>query len=94
MAGISGTNNERRKDNITQANGAQLRQYIERIEHLETEKAEVAYLVKDIFQEAKANGYDTKAMRVVIRKRKMDAQERAELESLEALYFEALEGNE
>lgn len=79
---------------MTQANGAQLRQYIERIEHLETEKAEVADLVKDIFQEAKANGYDTKAMRVVIRKRKMDAQERAELESLEALYFEALEGNE
>ena len=79
---------------MTQANGAQLRQYIERIEHLETEKAEIADLVKDIFQEAKSNGYDIKAMRVVIRKRKMDAQERAELESLEALYFEALEGNE
>jgi uncharacterized protein (UPF0335 family) len=79
---------------MTQANGAQLRQYIERIEHLETEKAEIADLVKDIFQEAKSNGYDTKAMRVVICKRKMDAQERAELESLEALYFEALEGNE
>jgi len=94
MAGISGTNNERRKDTMTQANGAQLRQYIEQIEHLETEKAEIADLVKDIFQEAKSNGYDTKAMRVVLRKRKMGAQERAELESLEALYFEALEGNE
>jgi len=37
---------------MTQANGAQLRQYIEQIEHLETEKAEIADLVKDIFQEA------------------------------------------
>ena len=79
---------------MTQANGAQLRQYIGQIEQLETEKAEIADLVKDVFSEAKANGYDTKAMRVVIRKRKMDAQERAELESMEALYFEALEGNE
>ena len=79
---------------MTKANGAQLRQYIGQIEQLETEKAEIADLVKDVFSEAKANGYDTKAMRVVIRKRKMDAQERAELESMEALYFEALEGNE
>ena len=37
---------------MTQANGAQLRQYIEQIKHLETEKAEIADLVKDIFQEA------------------------------------------
>ena len=79
---------------MTTANTAQLRQYIGQIEQLETEKAEIADLVKDVFSEAKANGYDTKAMRVVIRKRKMDAQERAELESMEALYFEALEGNE
>ena len=79
---------------MTTANTAQLRQYIGQIEQLETEKAEIADLVKDVFSEAKANGYDAKAMRVVIRKRKMDAQERAELESMEALYFEALEGNE
>jgi len=79
---------------MTQANGAQLRQYITQIEHFETERAELANFVKGVFQEAKSNGYDTKAMRVVIRKRKMDAQERAELESMEALYFEALEGNE
>jgi len=74
-------------ENLT---AAHLRAYIERIERLEEEKAAIAGHVREVFAEAKGEGYDVKAMRAVLKKRKMDAQERAELESLEALYFEAL----
>jgi uncharacterized protein (UPF0335 family) len=68
----------------------QLRAYIERIERLAEEKASLTADIAEVFAEAKGEGYDVKAMRAVLKKRKMDAQERAELESLEALYFEAL----
>ena len=68
----------------------QLRAYIERIERLAEEKASLTADIAEVFAEAKGEGYDVKAMRAVLKKRKMDAQERAELEILEALYFEAL----
>ncbi|MCA8927389.1 MAG: DUF2312 domain-containing protein [Alphaproteobacteria bacterium] len=68
----------------------QLRSYIERIERLEEEKAELAANVREVFAEAKANGFDTKVMRQVLKLRKMDANDRAELESLLDLYLHAL----
>ena len=74
-------------ENLT---AGQLRAYIERIERLAEEKASLTADIAEVFAEAKGEGYDVKAMRAVLKKRKMDAQERAELESLEALYFQAL----
>ena len=68
----------------------QLRSYIERIERLEEEKAGLAADIKDVFAEAKANGFDTKIMRQGIRIRKMDKSERDEQETLLDLYLHAL----
>ena len=70
--------------------GDQLRSYIERIERLEEEKAALASDVRDVFSEAKANGFDTKAMRAVIRLRKLDASERDEQEHMLDTYKRAL----
>ena len=68
----------------------QLRAYIERIERLEDEKAEIAAHIREVFAEAKANGFDVKVMRQVIKLRKQDAHDRAEQESLLELYLDAL----
>ena len=68
----------------------QLKAYIERIERLEEEKAEIAAQVREVFAEAKAEGFDTKVMRQVLKLRKMDASDRAEQESLLELYLSAL----
>ena len=68
----------------------QLRSYVERVERLETEKAEVADQIKEVMAEAKANGFDTKVMRQVLKLRKIDPQDRAEQESLLDLYLRAL----
>ncbi|MEC8317964.1 MAG: DUF2312 domain-containing protein, partial [Pseudomonadota bacterium] len=58
--------------------GDQLRAYIERIERLEEEKAALAADVREVFAEAKGNGFDVKIMRQVLRLRKMDGDDRAE----------------
>ena len=68
----------------------QLKSYIERIERLEEEKAGLAADIRDVFTEAKSNGFDVKIMRQVIRIRKMDKSERDEQESLLDLYLHAL----
>ncbi len=68
----------------------QLRSYIERIERLEEEKAGIAADIKDIFAEAKGNGFDVKTMRQVLKIRKMDASDRDEQEALLDLYMHAL----
>lgn len=68
----------------------QLRSYIERIERLEEEKAAMATDIREVYAEAKANGYDTKVMRKVISLRKIDAAERDEQDQLLALYQQAL----
>src|SRR3546814_13507622 len=52
--------------------GDQLRSYIERIERLEEEKAALAADIRDVFAEAKGNGFDVKIMRQVLQLRKMD----------------------
>lgn len=68
----------------------QLKSYIERIERLEEEKAALAVDVREVYAEAKANGYDTKVMRKVISLRKVDAAEREEQDQLLELYQQAL----
>lgn len=68
----------------------QLRSIIERIERLEEEKATIAEDIKEIYAEAKANGYDTKVLRQVVRLRGQDKAERQEQEALLDLYLHAL----
>lgn len=70
--------------------GDQLRSYIERIERLEEEKAALAADIRDVFAEAKANGFDVKIMRQVLKLRKMDQDDRDEVETLLELYKRAL----
>ncbi len=70
--------------------GAQLRSFIERIEKLEQDKAELAETLRDIFAEAKAEGFDVKVMRQLIRIRKMKKEDLAEQEELLDLYRHAL----
>ena len=78
--------------NVGGVSGDQLRQFIERIERLEDEKKAIADDIKDVYAEAKANGFDPKIMRQVVRVRKMDRNERQEQEALLDTYMHALEG--
>src|SRR3712207_2508151 len=68
----------------------QLKAFIERIERLEEEKAGIAGDIREIFAEAKGNGFDTKAMRKIIAMRKKDFSERQEEEAILELYMNAL----
>ncbi len=68
----------------------QLKSFIERIERLEEEKKAIADDIKDVFAEAKANGFDVKALRSIIKIRKEDADERKEHEAIVDLYLQAL----
>ncbi len=68
----------------------QLRSLIERIERLEEEKAALTADIREVYAEAKGNGFDTKIMRQVVRLRKMDSSDRAEQEELLDLYKQAL----
>jgi uncharacterized protein (UPF0335 family) len=80
-----------RKHNQTGGVAAdQLRSLIERIERLEEEKAGIANDIKEVFAEAKGNGFDTKTMKQIIRLRKMDQPERDEHEALLDIYKAAL----
>lgn len=74
-------------DNVS---AEQLKLFIERIETLEEEKRGLADDIKDVYSEAKANGYDVKTMRAIVRLRKMDANARAEMEALLDTYRAAL----
>ena len=68
----------------------QLRSIIERIERLEEEKQALADDIKEVYAEAKGNGYDTPTLRQVIKLRKQDTTERQEREALLDLYMSAL----
>ena len=68
----------------------QLRAFIERIERLEEEKKTIADDIKDVYAEAKGTGFDTKALRTLIRLRKQDQAERDEAEAILDLYKAAL----
>lgn len=68
----------------------QLRAFIERIERLEEEKANIAADIKDVYAEARSSGFDVKIMRQVVRIRKREAHEHAEEQELLDLYMHAV----
>lgn len=70
--------------------GDRLRQYIERIERLEEEKAGLAEDIRDVYAEAKSAGFESKIMRQIVKLRKMDNQKRQEQEELLELYKSAI----
>jgi uncharacterized protein (UPF0335 family) len=68
----------------------QLRSYIERIERLEEEKRGLAGDIRDVYAEAKGNGFEPKVMRRVVALRKMESADRQELDALLDLYRNAV----
>jgi uncharacterized protein (UPF0335 family) len=70
----------------------QLRALVERIEALEAEKAEAAARVREVYAEAKANGFDGTALRALVRERRLSPDERAERDAMLQLYRDALAG--
>ena len=68
----------------------QLKSFVERIERLEEEKKAIADDIRDVYAEAKGNGFNTKTLRQVVRLRKQDRDERMEQEALLDLYLHAL----
>lgn len=76
---------------LTQSAQERLRQLIARIEKLEEEKATVAADIKEVYAEAKSNGFDVKILRQVIRLRKMDKAALQEQDALLELYRDALD---
>lgn len=68
----------------------QLKAIVERIERLETDKAAIATDIKEVYSEAKANGFDAKILRKLIALRKKEAAEREEEQSLLEVYMSAL----
>ncbi|MEM7742613.1 MAG: DUF2312 domain-containing protein [Pseudomonadota bacterium] len=68
----------------------QLKAIVERVERLEDEKKEVADQIKEVYAEAKANGFDAKTLRKIVSLRKKDTEERQEEEALLELYMSAL----
>ena len=69
---------------------AQLKSIVERIEKLEEEKAATASDIRDVYAEAKGNGFDAKALRKIVQMRKQDADERREQEEILETYMHAL----
>lgn len=68
----------------------QLKAVVERVERLEEEKKTIADDIRDVYAEAKGNGFDVKALRTIIAMRKLDANERAEQDSILDTYMQAL----
>ena len=68
----------------------QLKAVIERIERLEEEKKATSEDIRDVYAEAKGNGFDVKALRTIVRLRKMDTDERKEAEAVLETYMHAL----
>ncbi len=73
-----------------QGHNGQLKAIVERIENLEAEKKTIADDIRDVYVESKGNGYDVKALRTIIRLRKMDAKDRQEAETILETYMQAL----
>ena len=70
--------------------GDHLKSFIERIERLEEEKKALADDIRDVYSEAKANGFEVKIMRQIVKIRKMDKDELDEQEALLETYLHAL----
>lgn len=76
-------------NNSSAVAGAQLRAFFERIERLAEEKKALADDIREVFAEAKGNGFDPKVMRIILRRRAADAAELAEQDALVDLYSTA-----
>jgi uncharacterized protein (UPF0335 family) len=70
--------------------GAVLKGFIERIERLTEEKKDIARDTRDVYAEAKGNGFDPKIMRIILKRRAMDKAEREEQDTLVATYARSL----
>jgi uncharacterized protein (UPF0335 family) len=68
----------------------QLKSIISRVEKLEDDKAGIAADIRDVLAEAKGNGFDVKAIRTILKMRRMDASEREEAETVLDTYLRAL----
>ena len=79
-------------DTLSSTAQAKLKSLIERIERLEEDKASVAGDLKEVYAEAKGEGFDSKIIRKVIRLRKQDTAKRQEEEALVDLYLAAIGG--
>jgi len=77
-------------DETYRVTGDELRQFIERLEKLDAEKQDAADAQKEVMAEAKGRGYDTKVIRKVIARRKMDRDDLAEETALLEMYEEAM----
>lgn len=75
---------------ITNVTADELRQFIERIEQMNAEIADLTEARKEIYDEAKSRGYDTAVIRKVIALRKLKPDTRAEMEAIMAMYQDAL----
>lgn len=84
MSDISGP------DDQASVTGAELRQFIERVERLEEEKKEVSEQIKEVFAEMKGRGFDVKAIRTILRERKQDPNDIAEQEAIIDMYKAAI----
>jgi len=80
-----------RAEQLGQATREKLRQFVARIERLESEKSELAADIREVYSEVKTFGLDTKVMRQIISARKKDAAERAEQGALFDMYMSVVE---
>lgn len=80
----------REESNATRVAKDQIKSIIERVETLEEDKANIASDIKDVYAEAKGNGYDVEALRTIVRLRKQDPNTRAEKETILETYMQAL----
>lgn len=85
-----GHNSETAESPATKFSRDQLRSVIERIERLSEEKKTISDDIRDVYLEAKGNGYDVKALRTIVRLRSQDANERAEQEAILETYLHAM----
>jgi uncharacterized protein (UPF0335 family) len=77
--------------NVDSNTANRLKTFIERLENLENEKKDIQDVIKEVFEEAKGEGFDVKIIRQVLRVRKMKAEEREEQEALLEMYMNALQ---
>lgn len=77
-------------EGVTTIAADRLRSFIDRVERLEEDKAAIMNDIKEVYAEAKSDGYDVKTLRQVVRIRKMEAADRQEQEALLDLYLAAL----
>jgi uncharacterized protein (UPF0335 family) len=81
---------EKQEQPATRFGKDQLKSVIERIERLEEEKKATSDDIREVYAEAKGNGFDPKALRVIVRMRKQDADERREEAAVLETYMHAL----